>query len=109
MRPWNKCSIRKPTSRRSLFEKKEGKQMRQTSKQESEPGLTEPEAIRRAQSGDAAAFEHLCRSHSKHEYSVCMRMLKNTADAEDMTQQVFLQMFRRIGTFRGEEMGRAKV
>jgi RNA polymerase sigma-70 factor (ECF subfamily) len=94
--------MRKPTSGRSLFEKKEGKQMRQTSKQESEPDLTEPEAIRRAQSGDAAAFEHLYRSHSKHVYSVCMRMLKNTADAEDMTQQVFLQMFRRIGTFRGE-------
>ena len=64
--------------------------------------LTEPEAIRRAQEGDAAAFEYLYKSHGKRVYSLCLRMLKNAADAEDLTQQVFLRLFRKIGTFRGD-------
>src|ERR1044072_6218340 len=64
--------------------------------------LTAKEAIQRAQNGDAAAFEYLYRSHSRHVYSICMRMLRNSADAEDMTQQVFLQTFRKIGTFRND-------
>jgi len=66
------------------------------------PSLTAHEAIRRAQNGDAVAFEYLYRSHSRHVYSVCLRMLRNPVDAEDMTQQVFLQLFRKIGTFRGD-------
>jgi len=66
------------------------------------PSLTAQEAIQRAQNGDAAAFEYLYRSHSGHVYSVCLRMLRNPVDAEDMTQQVFLQLFRKIGTFRGD-------
>lgn len=60
------------------------------------------ELIRRAQNGDAAAFEHLYGLHGRHVYSVCLRMLKNAADAEDITQQVFLILFRKIGTFCGE-------
>ena len=64
--------------------------------------LTETEVIRQAQQGDAAAFEYLYRAHSRHVYSVCLRMLKNQADAEDLTQQVFLLLFRKIGTFRGD-------
>lgn len=63
---------------------------------------TTQEAITRAQQGDSAAFEHIYKAHSKHVYSVCLRMLKNTAEAEDLTQQVFRQVFRKIGTFRGE-------
>jgi len=66
------------------------------------PSFTPQEAIQRAQNGDAAAFEYLYWSHSRHVYSVCLGILKNTADAEDMTQQVFLQLFRKIGTFRGD-------
>src|SRR5262245_20971158 len=66
------------------------------------PSLTAQEAIRRAQNGDAAAFEYLYRLHSRHVYSICLGMLKNRADAEDITQQVFLRVFRKIGTFRGD-------
>jgi RNA polymerase sigma-70 factor (ECF subfamily) len=62
----------------------------------------ESEAIKRAQCGDAAAFEYLYKSHSKRVYGICMRMLKNAADAEDLTQHVFLRLFRKIGSFRGE-------
>jgi RNA polymerase sigma-70 factor (ECF subfamily) len=70
--------------------------------EESKRELAEPEAIRRAQDGDAAAFEFLYKSYSKRVYSVCLRMLKNTPDAEDLTQQIFLRLFRKIGTFRGD-------
>jgi RNA polymerase sigma factor (sigma-70 family) len=68
--------------------------------QEPRRELTEPEAIRRAQDGDATAFEYLYKSHSKRVYSLCLQMLKNTSDAEDLTQQIFLRLFRKIGTFR---------
>lgn len=63
-----------------------------------------PEAlsIRLAQQGDAAAFERLYRLHSRRVYSLCLRMVGNTAEAEDLTQEAFLQLFRKIATFRGE-------
>ncbi len=63
---------------------------------------TEAEAIRRAQAGDAAAFEHLYQLHSRRVYALCLRMLSNPADAEDLMQEAFLQLFRKISTFRGE-------
>jgi RNA polymerase sigma-70 factor (ECF subfamily) len=69
---------------------------------EPERELTEPEAIRRAQRGDATAFEYLYHAHSKRVFNLCLRMLKNRTDAEDLTQQAFLQLFRKIATFRGE-------
>ena len=62
----------------------------------------EGEAIARARSGDAGAFEYLYKAHCRHVYSVCLRMIRNPAEAEDLTQQTFLQVFRKIATFRGE-------
>ena len=67
-----------------------------------QPEITEAEAIRRAQKGDAAAFEYLYRSHSRRVYSLCLRMIGNAAEAEDLTQDAFLQLFRKIHTFRGD-------
>jgi len=64
--------------------------------------LTEAEAILQAKAGAADAFEYLYKAHCRRVYSVCLRMIKNPAEAEDLTQQTFLQLFRRIGTFRGE-------
>jgi len=64
--------------------------------------MTEAEAIRLAQQGDAGAFEHIYRLHSRRVYALCLRMVGNTAEAEDLTQDAFLQLFRKIGTFRGE-------
>lgn len=64
--------------------------------------LSEAEAIDRAKSGDAEAFEVLYNLHKRRVYSLCLRMTTNTADAEDLTQEAFLQLFRKIGTFRGE-------
>jgi len=64
--------------------------------------LPEAEAIRLAQQGDVAAFERLYHLHSRRVYSLCLRMVGNTAEAEDLTQEAFLQLFRKIATFRGE-------
>ncbi|MGH9704352.1 MAG: RNA polymerase sigma factor [Candidatus Acidiferrales bacterium] len=62
----------------------------------------EAEAIRLAQQGDPAAFERIYQLHSRRIYSLCLRMVSNTAEAEDLTQEAFLQLFRKIATFRGE-------
>ena len=64
--------------------------------------LSEAEAIERAKQGDASAFETLYNLHKRRVYSLCLRMTANTAAAEDLTQEAFLQLFRKIGTFRGE-------
>ena len=64
--------------------------------------MPEAEAIRRAQQGDAAAFERIYQLHSRRVYSLCLRMVSNTAEAEDLTQEAFLQLFRKISSFRGE-------
>jgi RNA polymerase sigma-70 factor (ECF subfamily) len=64
--------------------------------------LSEAEAIERAKQGDGAAFEALYNLHKRRVYSLCLRMTANTAEAEDLTQEAFLQLFRKIGTFRGE-------
>jgi RNA polymerase sigma-70 factor (ECF subfamily) len=64
--------------------------------------VPEVEAIRLAQQGDAAAFARLYQLHSRRVYSLCLRMVGNTAEAEDLTQEAFLQLFRKIATFRGE-------
>ena len=64
--------------------------------------LSEAEAIERAKQGDEQAFEVLYHLHKRRVYSLCLRMTANTAAAEDLTQEAFLQLFRKIGTFRGE-------
>jgi len=64
--------------------------------------LCETEAIRRARNGDATAFQYLYRLHSRRVYAVCLRMAGDTTEAEDLTQEAFLLLFRKIHTFRGE-------
>jgi RNA polymerase sigma-70 factor (ECF subfamily) len=64
--------------------------------------LNEAEAIRRAHCGDAAAFECLYRLHSRCVYALCRRMVGDTTEAEDLTQDTFLHLFRKIHTFRHE-------
>src|SRR5678815_60383 len=51
---------------------------------------------------DIETFEEIYHLHHKRVYSICFRMLQNAADAEDLTQQVFIQLFRKLHTFRGE-------
>src|ERR1700741_2410350 len=64
--------------------------------------ITEAEAIERAKQGDEAAFEVLYQLHKRRVYSLCLRMVSNPSQAEDLAQEAFLQLFRKIGTFRGE-------
>jgi RNA polymerase sigma-70 factor (ECF subfamily) len=64
--------------------------------------MSESDAIRLAGGGDARAFEHIYKLHSARVYRLCLRLAGNPADAEDFTQEAFLQLFRKIHTFRGE-------
>lgn len=64
--------------------------------------LSDLELARRAAAGDAAAFEQLYAQHHRRVYSLCLRMLGNASQAEDMTQEAFLQVYKKIGSFRGD-------
>jgi RNA polymerase sigma-70 factor (ECF subfamily) len=58
--------------------------------------------VQRALRGDADAFSTLFQTHKGRVYAVCLRMTNNTADADDLTQEAFIQAFRKLATFRGE-------
>lgn len=58
--------------------------------------------IERAQQGDEAAFAEIFERYKRRVYSLCLRLTRVPADAEDLTQDVFLLLFRKIATFRGE-------
>jgi RNA polymerase sigma-70 factor (ECF subfamily) len=58
--------------------------------------------VRRAQQGDSDAFASLFHAHKAKIYSICLRMTNNTAEAEDLTQDAFMQVFRKLSTFRGD-------
>ncbi len=58
--------------------------------------------IKQAQEGNADAFAELFHAHKARIYSLCLRMTSNTAEAEDLTQDAFLQVFRKLATFRGD-------
>lgn len=60
------------------------------------------EVVKLAQQGDSDAFATLFHAHKARIYSVCLRMTNNAAEAEDLTQDAFLQVFRKIATFRGD-------
>ena len=62
----------------------------------------ESQLIARAQQGEEDAFAALFELHKRRVYSLCLRMTGDTAEAEDLTQEAFLQLFRKVGTFRGE-------
>lgn len=64
--------------------------------------IPDQEIIRLAQEGDAGAFEQLYGRYSKRVYHLCLRMVKNQAEAEDLTQEAFLKVFRKIHTFQGK-------
>lgn len=63
---------------------------------------TDTVLVRRAAEGDAEAFEELHKRYRRLVYSIALRMTGNRADAEDLTQESFLSLFRKIGSFRGE-------
>jgi RNA polymerase sigma-70 factor, ECF subfamily len=58
--------------------------------------------IERAQKSDSSAFESLYRLHVDRVYALCLRMTGNTAEAEDCTQEAFIQAWSKLDRFRGE-------
>lgn len=62
----------------------------------------ETELVRKAQQGDEASFERLYQAHKRRVFSLCLRMVGDVSQAEDLSQQAFLQLFRKIGSFRGK-------
>jgi RNA polymerase sigma-70 factor (ECF subfamily) len=75
----------------------------QSSKREKAIAPPKDHALAQAASGgDIEAFEQLYERHHRRVYSLCLRMTSNTAEAEDLAQEVFIQLFRKIGSFRGE-------
>jgi RNA polymerase sigma-70 factor, ECF subfamily len=64
--------------------------------------MPEAEAIERARNGDVRGYESLYYLHRTRVYSLCLRFTGNSSDAEDLAQEVFLQVYRKISTFRGD-------
>ncbi|MGA8834067.1 MAG: RNA polymerase sigma factor [Candidatus Sulfotelmatobacter sp.] len=63
---------------------------------------TDSELISRAQGGDERACATIFDLHKRRVYSTCLLMTKNVADAEDLMQDAFIQIFRGIRSFRGD-------
>lgn len=64
--------------------------------------LSEADVVRLAQQCDAAAFEYLYKTHSRRVYGICLRVVGNKAEAEELTQNAFSQSFRNMKSFGGE-------
>ena len=64
--------------------------------------LSEAEIVALAKAGDHDAFTELYLRHRSYVYSICIRAVRDFSLAEDLTQETFLQLHRKIATFRGE-------
>ena len=64
--------------------------------------MSDIELARSAAQDNMASFEELYKRHHRRVYSICLRMLQNASEAEDLTQDVFIQLYRKIGSFRGD-------
>ncbi len=64
--------------------------------------ISDFELTQAAAAGDMVAFEEVYQRHHRRVYSICLRMLQNAFEAEDLTQDVFIQLYRKIGSFRGD-------
>ncbi len=66
------------------------------------PKAKDFELTQAASKGNMAAFEEIYQRHHRRVYSICLRMLQNAFEAEDLTQDVFIQLYRKVGSFRGD-------
>lgn len=90
-----------------VFQKDDALDIEEPSGSESAPGTnvskaTDFELAQAASQGNMAAFEEIYQRHHRRVYSICLRMLQNAYEAEDLTQDVFIQLYRKIGSFRGD-------
>lgn len=65
-------------------------------------GATDLELCQLAAAGNIAAFEVIYQRYHRRTYSLCLRMSNSQTEAEDLTQEVFIQLFRKAGSFRGD-------
>lgn len=92
-----------PESIQSLLPVQPARTFRQVNATETEKQPAPDYALtQRAAEGDMGAFEELYERHNRRVYSLCLRMTSNVAEAEDLAQEVFIQLFRKVGSFRGE-------
>ncbi len=63
---------------------------------------TDLNLARLAAEGNMEAFEEIYKRHYRRVFSLCLRMLQNPTEAEDLTQDVFIQLHRKISSFRGD-------
>src|SRR6516225_4325323 len=69
-----------------------------------ERGLNQDQSIvSRCLSGDETAWEDLVRTHTRQVYGLCFRFTNSSSEAQDLTQEVFLRVFRTIKSFRSTE------
>jgi RNA polymerase sigma-70 factor (ECF subfamily) len=66
------------------------------------PGYDEARLVERLAARDERAFNALVRAYERRVFALVLRMLGNRAEAEDLAQEVFVQVFKAIGSFRGE-------
>ena len=66
------------------------------------PGPVDGDTLAKAQAGDHRAFAQIYSQHKRRIYSLCLRMVGSVTEAEDLTQEAFLQLHRKIATFRGD-------
>jgi RNA polymerase sigma-70 factor (ECF subfamily) len=58
--------------------------------------------VREALAGDVSAFERLYRENERKVYALCLRLTSDGALAEELTQDVFVRAWTKLGTFRGD-------
>ena len=64
--------------------------------------MTPGDLIARCQAGDVEAFEALYRQHAPRLYTLACRMAGSPEDGEDLLQEIFLQAYRKLGSFKGD-------
>lgn len=64
--------------------------------------MTEEQLLDKAKSGDSTAFNHLVTIHQKMVLNICYRFLLNKEDAEDIAQEVFIEVYHSIKQFKGD-------
>ncbi len=63
----------------------------------------ETSLVQRCLSGEQGGWEELVKAHTRRVYAICYRFTSNENEAQDLTQEVFLRVFRTLGSFRSGE------
>src|SRR5690242_20703023 len=64
--------------------------------------VAERDLVDRARQGDVAAFETIYRTHAGRVYALCLRMTADTSHARELVQDVFIRVWEKLGSYRGE-------